>query len=402
MANIEGLQKLAHDAFEFLKEFDWVHSTQVTHILDGTLHKIPCEWLPVLTNMSTDELNNFPFLGESSAYLYPLWPTSLHRFLDLAARLNIERGQAELKPATVDFRMARGMNPKKLHEVSYIATLIHDIMAETGCDTVVDVGSGLGYLDHVLHQVFGHTVVGLETSESHVSGAESRAANQGLQCEGIKTLRFNLVNDVVCFQQFDELLSTIVSASTCQCKNAIKDDCTSFPLSSYCKKQCHRLMPWHILPQTLRLGAQETRSRWRMQSEEDHRNHIRHIAFRGLLELADCDDAAARRKLVRKCDFSSFKAFQDSYYSSSTFSASEISSGKSTLSYLYNEHKEDFSLIEIFTALQVVLQPVIECLIHHDRLLWLLEQGYSHSKVKIIPVFDEAVSPRNLATVAIK
>ena len=35
------------------------------------------------------------------------------------------------------------MNPKKLHEVCHIASLINDIATKTGCDVVVDVGSGL-------------------------------------------------------------------------------------------------------------------------------------------------------------------------------------------------------------------------------------------------------------------
>ncbi|GFR85506.1 protein RRNAD1, partial [Elysia marginata] len=51
-------------------------------------------------------------------------------------------------------------------------------------------------------------------------------------------------------------------------------------------------------------------------------------------------------------------------------------------------------------ALQTVLQPVIESFIYNDRLLWLMEQG--HSNVKVIPVFSETISPRNLALVVIK
>ncbi|RUS71755.1 hypothetical protein EGW08_020486, partial [Elysia chlorotica] len=182
------------------------------------------------------------------------------------------------------------------------------------------------------------------------------------------------------------------------------DEPLSFPLSSCGSKIYESLktesLSWHISPQTLRLGAQETRSRWRQQTEEDHLDHSRHVAYRGLLELADCGDPLLKRKLVRKCDFSSFDTFLQSYFSTSHFSEEKISSGKLALTDLYTKYKDDFRLIEIFTALQTLVQPVIESLIYHDRLLWLREQGYSN--VKIVPVFNEAVSPRNLAIVVIK
>ena len=47
----------------------------------------------------------------------------------------------------------------------------------------------------------------------------------------------------------------------------------------------------------------------------------------------------------------------------------------------------------------MLLQPVLESLIYQDRKQWLLEHGIS---ADIVPVFDEFISPRNLALVAIK
>ena len=49
--------------------------------------------------------------------------------------------------------------------------------------------------------------------------------------------------------------------------------------------------------------------------------------------------------------------------------------------------------------MQVLLQPVLETLIVVDRALYLMEAGV---KVDVLPVFDEYVSPRNLAIIGIK
>lgn len=49
----------------------------------------------------------------------------------------------ENKSCCLDPQIKRGMNPKKQHEVSHMSALINDISVRTGCDVVIDVGSGL-------------------------------------------------------------------------------------------------------------------------------------------------------------------------------------------------------------------------------------------------------------------
>lgn len=49
----------------------------------------------------------------------------------------------ENKCCSLDPQIKRGMNPKKQHEVSHMSALINDISVRTGCDVVIDVGSGL-------------------------------------------------------------------------------------------------------------------------------------------------------------------------------------------------------------------------------------------------------------------
>lgn len=49
--------------------------------------------------------------------------------------------------------------------------------------------------------------------------------------------------------------------------------------------------------------------------------------------------------------------------------------------------------------LQVMMQAVLESLILHDRQQFLIEEGIS---TQLVSTFDDVISPRNIAIVAIK
>lgn len=58
-------------------------------------------------------------------------------------------------------------------------------------------------------------------------------------------------------------------------------------------------------------------------------------------------------------------------------------------------------LIGSYWSLRAALGPVLETLILLDRLLFLQEQG-SSVEALILPIFDPALSPRNMALIAKK
>ncbi|XP_068622047.1 methyltransferase-like protein 25B [Battus philenor] len=66
------------------------------------------------------------------------------------------------------------LGPKKKHEIVYLATEIAKLCEKIGCDTVVDFGSGLGYLDQVIFDITNYNVLGLEANENHYVGAKKR------------------------------------------------------------------------------------------------------------------------------------------------------------------------------------------------------------------------------------
>lgn len=67
---------------------------------------------------------------------------SIRRLLDRISRLSVDYGSFESKE-DLESMVDAPMGVKKMHEVTYLVNEIQDFCEETGCDTVVDFGSGL-------------------------------------------------------------------------------------------------------------------------------------------------------------------------------------------------------------------------------------------------------------------
>ncbi|KAL3884429.1 hypothetical protein ACJMK2_024568 [Sinanodonta woodiana] len=167
---------------------------------------------------------------------------------------------------------------------------------------------------------------------------------------------------------------------------------------------CEKFPGWSVGTYGLRLAAQETRTRWERQTVDDHALHLKNVAYRALLQLCvkKCDLVLKKsvRKIAHRADFSTF----DNYVGAvtkhiHTDNAHTLQTFKEEMTRLYDEYCPCFEYIQPLTLLQVLLQPVLESLIHADRKAWLLERGF-HSNM--VPIFDDLISPRNLALIAIK
>ncbi|KAH9499041.1 hypothetical protein Btru_005493 [Bulinus truncatus] len=410
----------------YLAQYEWVHSISVTELLKKKiLFNLPTEWLDHLLNLSFEELNSLPYLGLESITKYPSWPSTLHEFIQKAAVMSFNRKpSSKIHEMTISTAEAEGMNEKKLHEVSRMAPFIDDLVSKTSCDLIVDVGSGLGYLDHILHQEFGHKVIGLEVNESHITSAEKRAFKQDIRCNCLKSIKFTISNDSNCVEKFEEQIRQLVPTIKEDCEHTnlekknfhphgssdlprvcliglhccgdltpallslfhsascVQSLCCisccyhkmayssgfypSFPLSSVVKKKftgIKKIHPsWHITPCTLRLGAQQTRASWLNQSAEDHMNHLRHVAFRALLEMTDLTEI---RRRVRKCDFSSFSGFLDSFFPEQE-KTEQDEMYRSRLSDLYKIHTQEINNIEIFTVRSLMCTVLLKRFLNPD------------------------------------
>ena len=151
----------------------------------------------------------------------------------------------------------------------------------------------------------------------------------------------------------------------------------------------------------MRLGAQETLEKWKQQSPEQHQEHLNNLAFRAVLEKV-CKDRNI--KLVKKkrrgvlksnhCDIETFVASISDGYDINEEEYVDISE---SIMKIYKENSQNFTLFEILTGLQLMLQSVIENLILIDRFLFLLENSENSepNNFKIVEIFDPSISPRN-------
>jgi len=151
----------------------------------------------------------------------------------------------------------------------------------------------------------------------------------------------------------------------------------------------------------LRLGAQETLNRWHRQSHVDRLNHKNYLGLRGVLEKALLESELSsflRQKgnFVRGKDsfknFHTFKVQLKNRLKIQTWNQLE-----EFLDKCYDDLVTDFQYIEPFTFLQFCLQGVIESLILQDRKQWLIEHGI---QCELVPIFDDILSPRNIAIFA--
>ncbi|XP_066968542.1 probable methyltransferase-like protein 25 isoform X2 [Macrobrachium rosenbergii] len=226
----------------------------------------------------------------------------------------------------------------------------------------------------------------------------------------------------------------------------------NFPMSNNLK-QIMEDNKFHLSIYGLRLAAQESGVRWLRHTEKDHEIHERNVVYRALLEVFCQKEGITlkkcRRRCARKSKFLSFTEYittvlenyefipikgQSSYGKAEHFIAEESfsktkkaserdsclsSSGNSSVSVTlqetppmsrefirdgleacFTEYKGMFYLTEPLTGLQLALQPVLEALVLLDRVTYLKEAKFE--KVWLEEVFDVALSPRNVALIAVR
>ena len=117
-------------------------------------------------------------IGKLNHLGYPWYITP--STLDLKSHLKIidlEQNIACEKSINVVDKMCRKMSPKKLHEVINFSSFIHkkfDLMLKNTSNYLIDIGSGLGYLDQLLCQIYNYKTIAIESSSSHGEGAKKR------------------------------------------------------------------------------------------------------------------------------------------------------------------------------------------------------------------------------------
>ncbi|XP_062510529.1 probable methyltransferase-like protein 25 [Corticium candelabrum] len=438
---------------DFIAKFSWIYDFKLTRFLqDKAYDRLPDEWKDTLISLSVEELNELPF-----GLIQEKWPESFKHFISEATSLLTQSSDVrkckklEVESVCLSEKIKRGMKAKKVHEVERMVSFVGALCREKEIKHVVDVGSGLGYLGQALSSQFGLKVLGLESVETRCRAASRRQERllSGSQTE-IETTTVNFaVNDVdknvsefhdmlrrfsgirgergnpVCLlglhccgdltplmlKRFTECCpskSVLVCIGCCyhRMSTTDKEQFRYFPMSAGVKSVVDDIKTkypaWSLNVFALRLAAQETRTRWREQTAFDHDLHMKRVAFRAVLETALESEGNVRlHKVIKDEDCATFQSYITAaliHLDHSMCSEKHDTYEKACLA-SYQTFEPHFCLVEPFTALQVLIQPLLESLIITDRLIYLIENGNSS---KMIAMFNDIISPRYIALVATK
>ncbi|KAL2943572.1 Methyltransferase-like protein 25 [Bienertia sinuspersici] len=155
---------------DFLKPFEFFFQSNVVNFLKDRLWElVDKDWIDCLKNEPVENLLQIP-----SGIVQDHWPSSLKEYVLTARHLAFPREQAKLEKVLPGMSMislnnvlSQGMNPKKIHEVEVLSSVVSCIMRSIGAQTVIDVGAGQGYLSLVLAFQYQLPVVAIDASSHH-------------------------------------------------------------------------------------------------------------------------------------------------------------------------------------------------------------------------------------------
>ena len=172
----------------FLQDYSWIYNFKVTNLLsDNIIDRIPEQWVTFLTTIQLDRFNEvFLSSGEPISDL----PIAVANFIREYRSLSLPIEQSEccnIKCDQLSNVDKKGVSRKKIHEISRLAEFIEEKVSKSL--TIVDIGSGLGYLGEELTRR-GYKVLGVEISEEHIKRADTR--RQLTSSHSFPTLHLNI------------------------------------------------------------------------------------------------------------------------------------------------------------------------------------------------------------------
>lgn len=163
------------EMIRFIKQFSYILNPHLVHFYkNNTWDTLPKDWIESFDK--TEEKSLIPSLLENP----PSWfSSSLKDFCNNCIKFKISRDVSETtKERSLQIPNAllqmKGMNQKKIHEVSLLAGEINNICKELNIQKVVDVGAGSAYLSHLLYMKCNINSIGIEGNPSHTQGALQR------------------------------------------------------------------------------------------------------------------------------------------------------------------------------------------------------------------------------------
>ncbi|XP_072106369.1 methyltransferase-like protein 25B isoform X1 [Mobula birostris] len=461
--SFEEQKQRAADIVRLLSMYINILDSYVIEFFSENLwEKVPRSWRPTLSALTAPQLASLLLENRSSAGQESVWPLSLLAFRAAAHGLALPRQPRGVSPpreaipgssrepeefqanksqsSRLGHLFRKHVRPKKQHEIRRLAGLVKKLCNATGCEHVVDMGSGQGHLSRYLAFHHGLQLTGLEASEELVTAARrfDRELLLGLEketrreTEGVRELSLHsldpprhLVHQVLSEEEgklLEELGQgqgspplVLAALHACgdlgpaalrlfaQCPGArglaLVSCCYmkaseegGYPMSAWV-----RSLPAHQLPYKLRETAchavEDFAQRLRGQSPA-----LRSHCYRAALEVIIRHlHPHLRRPPLHAGGKAHLLPFPD--YAREGLRKLGLHSGMSWDVAQVEALLEQGNKVLAYFCLTLSLAPVIETLILLDRVIYLQEQGFH---CQLLPLFEPRFSPRNFVLLAAK
>jgi len=421
----------------FIKHHSWlINRKAVNFLISNYWDEVPIQWRDTLERLSFEEIRTFPLLIPKEE-----WPETLKSFMLSCRALSLPRVSNVKEPTEKMCHSLRAfMTPKKQHEVSRMVELVHQMALAHSCKTILDLGSGEGYLSRVLSYEKDYNVLAVDASNMHTEGAKRKTKFVEYGVNKHKTSHGKLYHlDLFVHQSmdFDPILKTMNIPDTeisrlaligLHCCGDLTPSMMKLFLSCEkiktlaCVGCCYQRLSldstgnWQPLSNTvkqldiklseqgLRLACDSVQA-WVTTDLQYQEKCLKTSFWRMLLQVflkeanSNCKCRFyVPRKTKSKSDFPSY----------ATYALNRLRTVKDNLCQCEN-HKTTMSDIEInqletrfangyikmlgYLAVRTSIAPVLESLVLLDRFLFLKENNVH---VKMFPLFEEALSPRNM------
>jgi hypothetical protein len=209
-------EKYTTKLINFLKKYDFLFDfseinengeyTENTFLIQFLIHdlwekKMPKEWKEPILSLNITELSNMVTKGE----IKENFPESLKQYVSESFKLrlksyretNFEKINQDEKNEEYEKLKklyTRGMSLKKQHEVEKLSELINKISKKTNTKTIIDIGSGKGYLTQVLSYKYDLNVIGIDNNDLNTKNAQKRINNLETQNKKLKLDKNNHIS----------------------------------------------------------------------------------------------------------------------------------------------------------------------------------------------------------------
>ncbi|KAI9290717.1 hypothetical protein K502DRAFT_322165 [Neoconidiobolus thromboides FSU 785] len=320
------------------------------------------------------------------------------------------------------------MNPKKIHEVGLMSQLIGDICKKNEINSMVDIGSGQGYLTRLTSYENKIEVIGLDGDSRQTIGAK-KIDEQYKKWDNIQTEHFTLIINQENYEEFHELVgkqinekpflisglhtcgylaysildlflksnaNALVSVPCCYNKLLPSLNGCFEPRSKFLQKKEFKID---------RLGlkmACQSPFNWSQNKRNCYEFFKRHFYRAMLQELIYTEGYKNENEEIESIGKMSMLEYANfSIYCHSSFKRLKLAPlpTEEVIQSYYLKNLKYYNTIALLWSCQALLAPLIESVLLLDRYLILQEEG---CEVDLIPLFDLLVSPRAFALVATK